>query len=314
MKKLLVLIILVAIITTSGFAMQSAELAVNDISKYNIITGYPDGSLKLEQEVTRAEMAKIILVAMGYDMEMNKTPVPFEDVTEAYWAYGFIGAAYSMGIVHGTSKTTFAPEEKVTYEQVIKMLVCALGYEQKALQQGGYPFGHMMTASQIRLLEGIDVVATNNATRGDIAIIIQNALDIPLMFQVGFGAVSTFDIMNGENGKPLRTFRIELEKELQEKKTDETPQFSGEEYVGRVLKIDELEKTEDGYTFKNSLDEKDTKLYIVNKDTYIYLSENTVKLEEIKEGMYAQCWHYANAEVQTEILKLELMKEKPSGI
>ena len=49
-------------------------------------------------------------------------------------------------------------------------------------------------------------------------------------------------------------------------------------------------------------------------ETYVYLSDNTVELDKIADGMYAQVWHRTDAQGRIEILKIELMKEKPSGI
>ena len=65
---------------------------------------------------------------------------------------------------------------------------------------------------------------------------------------------------------------------------------------------------------KETLDIIRDKKYIVNDDTYVQITSNTVDIAEIKNGMYAQVWHYANDKDEIEILKIELMKNKPSGI
>ena len=53
---------------------------------------------------------------------------------------------------------------------------------------------------------------------------------------------------------------------------------------------------------------------IWDPDIYIYLSENTLNLSEIKNDMYMQCWYFTNDTNEIELLKIELMKEKPAGI
>ena len=132
------------------------------------------------------------------------------------------------------------------------------------------------------------------------------------MKQVGFGAITEFEIMDGENGRAFLSLGTELEKLYGEK--DDVPRYNGEEFVGRVLQITDLEKTEEGYKFKNSLNEEDDATYVVNENTYVYLSVNTVELDKIEDGMYAQVWHLANDSGEIEIFKIELMKEKPAGI
>ena len=206
MKKylclLLVLSMCIGVFASDTFA---------DLKKYGIMQGDPDGAMRLEDEVTRAEVAKMIVAALG---QLGTAELPcdtvFEDVTSAYWASGFIHAAYAQGIIHGKTKTTFAPEDHITNEEVIKMIVCALGYGEMANARGGYPFGYMMLADKLGILKGLDLVGTKEALRGDIATMLTNALDIPLMMQVGFGSVVEWQIMNGENGIPLRTWRTVL--------------------------------------------------------------------------------------------------------
>ena len=304
MKKLLIGIIAFVMM----FNVYAADLPeyMEDLAKYGIMQGDPDGNLRLDETVTRAEMAKMIVTSMCLGEGLIKTN------TEAYWASGYINAAYQMGIINGKSETIFDPEANVTYEEAVKMLVCATGYAEMANANGGYPFGYMIIAGQRGFLKGLDVVATEDALRGDIAAMVNNTLDIPLMFQVGFGAVTEFQIMDGENGNKLITLRTDLEELYGER--EDAPRYDGEEFVGRVLQITDLEKTDDGYRFKNFLNEKDNATYVVDENTYVYLSVNTVELDKIADGMYAQVWHLTNDSDEIEIFKIELMKEKPSGI
>ena len=275
MKKVLFIIMVFAMMFNVYAAETPDYLA--DLAKYKIMVGDPDGNLRLDDTVTRAEMTKMIVTALGMGEGFVQTNTVFEDVTEAYWASGYISAAYQMGIVNGKSEKIFDPEANVTYEEAVKMLVCTTGYAEMANANGGYPFGYMIIAGQRGFLEGLDVKATNDAIRGDIALMIKNAIDIPLMFQVGFGAVTEYQVMDGNNGNKLMTLRTDLEALYGEK--DESPKYSGEEFVGRVLQITGLEKTDDGYKFKNFLNNEDDATYVVNENTYVYLSENTVAFQ-----------------------------------
>lgn len=312
MKKVLCL----ALVLLMGFSVLASG-NLEDLSRYGIMQGDPDGAMRLEDEVTRAEMVKIILSAQNLgDYAKEQTHTKFEDVSIAYWASGYIHAAWQQGIIHGKSETVFAPEDAVTNEEAVKMLVTLLGYSQKAESMGGYPYGYMKMAEELGLLEGLNLTGTQNALRGDIAALVSTALDIPLMMQTGFGTDVTFQIMNGKGGAPLLTLRTKFEPQEEEVASipDESGRFNGPEYTGRVLQITELGKEGDTYFFRNGLNITDTALYIITAETEVYESVNTVGLDEIKNARYAQVWYKTDSGDRIELLKIELMKNKPAGI
>ena len=188
MKKVLISIIIVLCIVGNGAVFAYIDIyddnlkeTVSDLSKFNIINGYADGTFKPDNNITRAEFSKIICTAGIYDMVTENTS-EFNDVSATHWAVDYIYTAKNIGIINGTSKTTFAPESYITYEQAIKMVVAALGYNDEASQKGGYPTGYITVANELGILDGIQFINTNYATRADIARIVRNALDVPFYF------------------------------------------------------------------------------------------------------------------------------------
>ena len=71
-----------------------------------------------------------------------------------------INTAATLGIVKGMGDGTFCPENPVTQEQAVKILVSLLGYE--VLADGIYPVGFMSAAAQVGLLKGVNTAAEFN--------------------------------------------------------------------------------------------------------------------------------------------------------
>lgn len=171
LSLLLVSVPCAAYIDTDG---SEYENAVDTLSALGIVEGMTEEYFEPQGKVTRAQMAAISVRLMGAGADTTSTI--FEDVPSEHWASGVINAAYKLGIINGISASLFAPEETVTYEQAVKMLVCVLGYDVQAKAQGGFPAGYLAVASRLDLLRGV----SNKMYRGDMAILVYNALDVPL--------------------------------------------------------------------------------------------------------------------------------------
>jgi hypothetical protein len=95
-----------------------------------IIGGYPDGTFKPENKVTRAEFAKILVKALGIPEETTGNPT-FKDVSSAVWYFSCVQAAAKAGLVKGYPGNEFHPESLITREEMSVMLVRALGREKE---------------------------------------------------------------------------------------------------------------------------------------------------------------------------------------
>lgn len=155
--------------------------AVDVLSGLGLISGYQEGEkllFKPEGQITRAEFTAMLTRALNL-AEIGATGTnPFEDVASDHWAAANIAVAYGLGIIRGYDATHFGPEDQVTYEQAIKMIVCALGYEQQAVARGGYPGGYFLVASDKKLLDKLGGAGSTPAVRADIAQMIYNSFDV----------------------------------------------------------------------------------------------------------------------------------------
>ena len=194
MKKMLTMFVAVVMILTmatptfaasfTDTAGKNCETAVEVLAALGIVEGKSAGAYEPDSSLTRAEMATIILRTMNM-AEAAEGKAIFSDVPSSHWAYANIAAAYGMGIVNGTSATTFEPDKAVTYEQAVKMVVAALGYGVQADALGGYPSGYLAKATQLDLLKGVE--KGGEMKRGNMAVLLYNALDTELFLQYTFG-------------------------------------------------------------------------------------------------------------------------------
>lgn len=90
--------------------------AINDVVKAGYMKGYPDGSFKPDQPITRAEFA----VILSHVLKDETAPNPFKD-TAGHWAKDAIDKAYAQGIIKGYGDNTFRPDALVSRAEAVAM-------------------------------------------------------------------------------------------------------------------------------------------------------------------------------------------------
>ncbi len=184
LKKFLALV-LAMIMVVSATAMVSADFtdvaadskyadAINDLAVKGIVKGTSDTTFGPEQDVTRWQMALFVARAITGEVESDDVwangIVPFTDVTSYK---GAIQCAYLNGIINGTSATTFAPNDGITYVAALKMAVCALGYGEDLT----WPWGYYNKAAELGLTANMDLDDLNvELNRAETAQIIYNMI------------------------------------------------------------------------------------------------------------------------------------------
>lgn len=195
LKKTLAVVLAFAMILSFGaistFAYSDVEAstttgeAVSILSNLGILSGFEDGTFRPDETVTRAQMASIIVRTLGYDSQAVSSAgsTVFSDVAADHWASGYINVAQAQGIISGYGNGMFGPEDKVTYEQAVKMIVSALGYDLVAVQKGGYPTGYLAVASAEGITKNANGRVGDPAKRSSIAILVYNSLEVRLLDQ-----------------------------------------------------------------------------------------------------------------------------------
>lgn len=154
------------------------------------------GTFRPNDPIIRSEVAKVGVALMGLSQVADSsTDVSFyPDVAVSHWANGFINVATAQKLVVGDDTGTFRPDDQIKYSEAVAILVRALGYEPQAKARGGYPSGYLTTASAIGLTKGVSGSAEKLISRGDVAKLSYNALDINLMEQTGFGSNVDYEV------------------------------------------------------------------------------------------------------------------------
>ena len=158
--------------------------AVDVCTTLNIIGGYEDGTFRPTGNVTRAEMSKMICVALngGQEPTMGSGLIAtFNDVAKDHWAAPYIEYCVSQGIVGGVGGGNFNPTGNITGTQAAKMLLCILGYNASIQGYVGSDYWETninVDAAQKGLYAGLtNLDASAPLTRDQAAQMIWNALN-----------------------------------------------------------------------------------------------------------------------------------------
>lgn len=145
--------------------------AVEVLADLGIFQGDNHGKFNPDKTITRAEAATIICRLLGVEDETKALKqTVFSDVLSTNWAVGYIAKAAELGIIMGYGNGKFGPDDPVTQEQIVKMLVCAWGYGQYAEEIGGWPAGYIAVAEEVGLIADANTVSNFAAKRSEVAV------------------------------------------------------------------------------------------------------------------------------------------------
>jgi hypothetical protein len=97
-----------------------------ELTRRGILTGFPDGTFRPNEPVTRAQFAA--LVAAVFKKSKVRDVVSFRDVSSSYWAYNGIREAYEMGFLDAISSSRFSPTQSMTRSQILAAFARGLNY------------------------------------------------------------------------------------------------------------------------------------------------------------------------------------------
>lgn len=122
--------------------------------------------------ITRAQFIGNLCRLAGYDAATATTAdIPFIDVNEQTPHKDEICTFYNLGFVRGTGDGVFSPNDEITYEQAVKLVIDVLGYrEYTAAKYGAYPQGYIAAAQRLELTKHLKTGNTQDPITADTAV------------------------------------------------------------------------------------------------------------------------------------------------
>jgi rhodanese-related sulfurtransferase len=166
---------------------------ITQLADSGIISGYPDGTFRPDAQVTRQQMAKIIVLAMDKHTEAtdNQDDPTFGDVTPDMgipYPFDYIEEAAAAGYFKGDAAGMFMPSQPITRVQLALILVRAggdalaappAGYETGFTDVPDYGAAEVAVAKYNGILDGKTVTSFDPysaATRGQVCKMVSRLL------------------------------------------------------------------------------------------------------------------------------------------
>lgn len=110
------------IISLNDISGHWAEQNIYALVNKNSLQGYPDGSFRPDNMISRAEF--VTALVRSFNLDADKTDKVFSDTSD-HWAVNTIAEAAGQGIISGYTESLFGPDDPVTREQMAVMLIKA---------------------------------------------------------------------------------------------------------------------------------------------------------------------------------------------
>lgn len=162
-----------------------AEAAISKMAVQGFVKGFPDGTFRPDDNISRAEFAALTVQAFEIQAAGSKV---FSD-TARHWAGEYIASACARGIVKGYSDDVFGPDDLITREQMALMVCQAAGLQPDTAgpdccdgdQVADWARGAVAAAYKNGIISGMpdgSFRPQEHATRAQAVIVLSKSLDM----------------------------------------------------------------------------------------------------------------------------------------
>ncbi len=176
------------------------------LNELEIMRGDPDGDLRLDDTVTRAEFTKAAVASSQFrhSASSSLSVSPFYDAPYTHWAAPYIRVGVTNNLVSGYPDASFKPDNPVTYEEGVTIMLRVLGYTDADFG-AAWPDGQLGMADSLDMTDNIENTAVGSQmTRGDVATLIYNTLRCKQK-NAQTELISIFDVSFTENATLIST-------------------------------------------------------------------------------------------------------------
>ncbi|PSN16816.1 hypothetical protein C7293_00935 [filamentous cyanobacterium CCT1] len=186
---------------------------LNDLNQRNVIAGFPDGTFRPADPMTRAEFATQLAQLFNLPLERSRLgkEILYTDMDPGHWAYGNVQQAVQMGFLSGYPDGTFLPDQPISRLHVIVALADGLllkssssatialqPYKDKS-QVPPWALGPLVAATEAGLVvnypDRSQLTPNRLASRAEVAVMLHRALvhtgtlqEIPFPYVIGRSA------------------------------------------------------------------------------------------------------------------------------
>ena len=104
-----------------------AQPYIRAMAERDIVGGFPDGTFRPDEPVTRAQFAAML--EQTFSKAASRDPAQFQDVPQDHWARQAIRQAYATGFLSGYPNNRFRPGQSIPRVQALASLAGGLGYD-----------------------------------------------------------------------------------------------------------------------------------------------------------------------------------------
>ena len=182
MKKIFVSVLITVAAMLSALSVfaewDTTENILSLLNGLKIMEGDGSGNYRLDDYVSRAEFAKLVVSASSAkDTVATGLKIsPYKDVKYTDWFAPYVHAAVNGGLCEGYIDGTFHPNDNVTYEEAVTMVLRALGYTDEDFGVS-WPYGQIGMAQNLEITKQVNSSIGEPLTRGQVARMLYNALD-----------------------------------------------------------------------------------------------------------------------------------------
>ena len=157
----------------------------------------PEMPLSEGEVTTRADFVTAVAMVLKATKAPKGTETGFSDVPKTHPYSSYIAFAKNAGLI--STVDLFYPDSPITYNQAIKILMCAAGYGERAEQTGGFPSGYLMAARDANVGQLIEASETDAITHAEAIQLIFEAAIADMMEVTSWGDSFDYSITPGKN-------------------------------------------------------------------------------------------------------------------